>query len=399
MTGQEVIADARGRALHTSLVDGRVAIAGYGDVWRRLAETVGSSTVFMWPAVFDAWQHELAQGVSAQVLLVHADSRLVGVLPLMRARVLRGPAFLPRIDYAPYDRDLAPLSHRPFPVRQVSSMVSWRATSLRPTLLCAPEDRTGVIAAVTVALAGMRDVDQIVLPVRAEEEATWLQGLRRAGLSPWAHDLRRKILTLEALRPFDQIVAAQSRNFRRNVARARTAAAQAGLTWSIHDGIDQVLPHLDTIARVAGESWKGKGSGDRMAIAYAGPQQRFFERLLRDRQSGLSPLLALGGCGGQTVCVALCQRHGQSLTGLLVFRTDLHPDASPGLLLLGAVIDHAAAQGIRRLDLNTTQDWLHHFADTSHLLVNVVAFRPTIRGRTWELIARARRRSLSKTST
>ena len=385
--------------MRTSLVDGRVAIVRYGEVWRSLAETVGSATLFMWPAIFDAWQQELAQGVSAEVLLAHCGSRLVGILPLMRATVLRGPAFVPRIDYAPYDRDLAPPSLRPFPVRQVSSMVSWRATSLRPTLLCAPDDRASVIMAVAAALADMRGVDQIVLPVPVEEATLWLQGLRHAGLSPWTHDLQRKVLTLDALRPFEDIIAAQNRNFRKNVARARAAAAEAGVIWSIHDGPDQVLPHLDTIARVAGESWKGQGAGDRMAIPYAGPQQRFFERLLRDRHSGLSPLLAIAACGGQVISVALCQRHGEAMTGLLMFRNALHPDASPGLLLLGAVIDHAAAQGLRRLDLNTTQDWMRHVADTSHQLVNVVAFRPTIRGRAWELIARARRRSLSTTPT
>lgn len=385
--------------LHTSLVDGRVAIARFGDAWRRLAETVGTATLFMWPAVFDAWQHELAQGVSAEVLLVHSGARLIGVLPLMRARVQRGPSFVPRIDYAPYDRDLVPPSLRPFPVRQVSSMVSWRATSLRPTLLSAPEDREDVIDAIAVALAELRGVDEIVLPVDARDASAWLQALRRAGLSPWVHDLQRKVLTLEELRPFDDILAAQGRNFRRNVARARVAAAQAGLTWTIRDGPEQVLPHLDGIARVAGESWKGKGHGSRTAIPYAGLQQRFFERLLRDRQSGLSPLLGIGERAGEKVCIALCQRHGESLTGLLLFRNDLYPDASPGLLLLAAVIDHAASQGLRRLDLNATQDWLRHIADSSHSLVNVVAFRPTLRGRIWDLIARARRRSRTQGPT
>lgn len=385
--------------IRTLLLDGRAAIAGYGDAWRRLAEAVGCATLFMWPAIFDAWQHELSAGVSAEVLLVHYGTRLVGVLPLMRAIVRRGPAFVPRIDYAPFDRDLAPPALRPFPVRQVSSVVSWRATSLRPTLLCLEEDRASVIDAVTAALAGLRGVDQIVLPVRAEDAALWHQGLRRARLSPWTHDLQRKVLTLEALRPFDHIVADQNRNFRKNVARARAAAGEAGLVWSIHDGFDQVLPHLSTIARVAGESWKGKGLGDRMAIPYAGPQQRFFERLLQDRQSGLSPLLGIGSRQDEPVCVALCKRHGESLTGLLMFRNELHPEASPGLLLLGAVIDHAVRQGIRRLDLNTTQDWMRHVADTSHQIVNVVAFRPTLPGRAWQIIARARRGSVSAAPT
>jgi hypothetical protein len=60
---------------------------------------------------------------------------------------------------------------------------------------------------------------------------------------------------------------------------------------------------------------------------------------------------------------------------------------------MGCLIDYAVAQGLRTFDLNATQDWLRHIADSHHMLVNVCAFRPTLRGRVYEVIARRRRGS------
>jgi CelD/BcsL family acetyltransferase involved in cellulose biosynthesis len=61
------------------------------------------------------------------------------------------------------------------------------------------------------------------------------------------------------------------------------------------------------------------------------------------------------------------------------------------LMGMGRLIDYAMAQGLQTFDLNATQDWLRHIADSSHMLVNVAAFRPTLRGRIYDVIARGRR--------
>lgn len=379
--------------LQAACLDADTAVALHGDAWKRLAQATDQSTFFMWPAVFDAWRHELASDVTANVIVVQRGTQMMGVLPVMQATVWRGPAFVPRIDYAPGDRDLAPGGMRAFPVRQVSSVVSWRATALRPTLLCAPLDRVGVIGAVTRVLATLRGVDQIVMPVHAAEDALWMEGFQQAGLAPWCHQLQRQVLTLEKVRPFDDLVAGQSANFRKNVRRARTAAADAGLAFTLYEGHDAVLTKLDAFARLADESWKATGTTEKTGIPYAGLQRNFFERVFRDRASGMTPVLAMGAVDGQHVAAALCMQQGSKLMGLLTFRNDLHPTASPGLLGMAILVDYAAARGLQTFDLNATQDWMRHISDSSHMLVNVAAFRPTWRGRLYDIIARTRRRA------
>lgn len=368
------------------------ALGQYGDAWLQLAQKVKDATLFMWPAFFDAWRQTLAQGVVSEVIVVHRGVQLVGVLPIMRECVWRGPAFVPRIDYASFDRDLSPGGWRIFATRQVSSVVSWRATALRPTLLADPAHFGTVIGAITRALAGMDAVDQIVLPVRENVAGAWMDGLAATGLRPWCHHLKRQVLTLNHVRPFDEIVARQNRDFRKNVRRARVRAAEAGLEYTLHLGHDQVLPQMECLARLAAESWKGQGGRpDNKAIPYQGAQQRFFEHLIADRKSGMTPVLVIGAAHGHTVAALLCMQNGRNLTGLLIFRNELHAAASPGLLGVGALIDYASAEGLLTVDLNATQDWLRFIADSSHQLVNVAAFRPTRRGRFYDVIARARR--------
>lgn len=374
-------------------LDPETALTRHRDGWRRLAEQTEAATFFMWPEVFEAWWRELAEGVEARVIVVHQGDALKGVLPVMRATVQRGPAFVPRIDYAPYDRCFSPGGLRKFRVRQLSSVVSWRAMSLRPTLLCAKADQPEVILAVTNVMGATREVDEIVLPVRRGDEDLWLAGLRAAGLSPWVHDLQRSVITLDKVRSFDEVIAAQNHNFRKNIRRARTAAADAGLAYTFHVGRDQIAPHLETIAKLAAESWKGAGHPQGWtAIPYAEGQQRFIERLLSDSTSELTPVLNLGMAGDAPVIAMLFVRHGAAATGLLVFRGQLCSDASPGILGMGALVDWCAANGVSRFDLNATQDWIRHFSDASHMLVNVAAFRPTLRGRVYDVIARAWRK-------
>lgn len=368
------------------------ALQRHGAAWRGLAQRL-DAMFFKWPAVYDAWRLTCSEGAEPGVLLAWKEGRLVGVLPVMQARMRRGPGFVPHIDYGPFDSALVPGGRRLFPVRQVSSVVSWRATWLRPSLLAEPALRGAVIRALTRHLAGLAQIDQIVLPVREEEQAVWLDALRAAGLAPWVHQLRRKVLTLEQLAPFDTIVAGQNKRYRQNVRRARAAAAEAGIRLETRVGWQQVAPKMDALSELAAESWKGQGAADgRVVIPFDARQRAFFERALSAGESGIEPVLSLGTTRDGVVSALLSARHGETLTALLTFRNDRYPKASAGLLAIGAGIDWGAEQGLRRFDLNSTQDWTRHLSDSSHMLVNVCAFLPTLRGRAYDLIARTRRR-------
>jgi CelD/BcsL family acetyltransferase involved in cellulose biosynthesis len=201
------------------------------------------------------------------------------------------------------------------------------------------------------------------------------------------------VLTLEHVRPAEEILRDQSANFRRNVRRARAAADASGLAFRILEGRRAVLPHRELVARLAAESWKGRPEeSDRVAIPYEGAQRRFVEALLAAGDSGLEPVLCLGEIAGEPVQVLLSFRHRATLTALLIFRRDIPAAASAGHLALLTLVDWCLQAGVRRLDLNATQDWLRHLSDSRHRLLNVATFRPTPRGRLYDLIARWRRR-------
>lgn len=381
------------------------ALQRHGAEWRQLWRTAPGAAVFSAPDHAAAWSATVADGrehgrlghggrggrVRGGAALVWRGPRLIGATALMQATNWRGPALLPRIDYAPYDADLAPGTRRLFPVRQLSTPVSWRAASIRPTLLTLPEDRRAVQGALALLMARHRGIDQIVLPCEEGPEAAgWLRALAGAGLQPFLHRLDRPLLVLAHPQPFEALLAGQSRNFRRRVQRARRAAAEAGLRFRILSDPDAALAALPRLAEVAAASWKADpGPSGRITVPHAGPQARFLQALLAG--PAIAPVTALCETpDGQAVAALVALRHRDRLTGFATFHTGALPEASPGLLLLTEVIDWAAGAGITRFDMNATQDWVRPLCDQESTLCNVVAFLPTLRGRLYARICRAR---------
>lgn len=384
---------AGGEALQAKVLGAGAAEGPLGREWQRLALGVGDATCFMLPAWFRTWHRVLAEGDEACVIAVRDGETLVGVLPLMRARVWRGPSCVPRVDYSPADRGLVPGGRRPLPLRQLASVVSWPAASLRPTLLAAAADRPAVTRAVAAALLAMPGYDVVVLPVFVGADADlWRAAFVAAGGRPALHELHRDVFTLEAVRPFDAVVAGQPKKFRQNVRRARAAAESFGIDITVHEGRAAVGARFGMLAGVAAESWKHTGrDGAQTALPYAGRQQAFFETLLAEEGTGLEPLLVEARVQGAPIAVLLAVRHAATVTALVTFRDASCAAASPGLLLLGRLIDWSAAKGVQRFDINATQDWVRHIADSRRTLANLVVFAPRLPARGFELLSRAAR--------
>ena len=375
-------------------VDAKTALSRYEAEWRGLADSTPDATLFMRPCVYDAWHREIGQSVTSSVIIVEKSGRLIGVLPTMRATNWRGPSMVPRIDYAPYDRELAPKTRRPFAVRQLSSVVSWRASSVRPTTLCQPQDRPQVFAAIARLMVGTGRIDQIILPILdGDEETLWADGFRAAGLIPYIHRLERPLMTLENVRPFDEILADSSRNFRRSVQRANKVASNAGLVFTLYEGNQAVAGQMEMFASLAAQSWKSAGdnaAGERIGMAYEGGQQAYLRRILNAGDPGLRPLLSVGHIGDTAIVASLYLCHAKTATGLLTFRSEQLPAASPGMLSMIPAINWAAERGFGRIDMNATQGWMRHLTDTRRVLSNLVCFRNTLRGRIFGRIARKR---------
>lgn len=399
MTSQRQLRTAQGVApagsddLSTELLPAESALLRYEEAWRELAHRIERPSCFAFPAFFRAWLRTLAEDVLTNVVVATRGSELRGILLIMRASVWRGPTCVPRHDYAPSDQTFMPQARRPIPLRQIASVTSMPAAMPGPALICMAADRLAVTEAFARLLALQQGWDVLVLPAFDEEQPAWLRALQLAGLRPRTLPLHRTLQGLATLRPFDDMLAEQSRNFRKSVRRARTAAAECGMTFVVHEGRDAVTPRrLDDFAAVAGASWKQPTrDGTTLVIPYEGQQRRFFEALLADADSDLTPVLTEAAVDGQPVNMLLSFRHRATLTAVLTFWTGRHAAASPGLLTLAETIDWANERGIVRFDFNATHDWVRHFADEKRAIDNVFAFAPTFRGRIFGALSDATR--------
>ena len=365
--------------------------------WRALSLMAERPSCFASPSYFRAWRDTLSDDVEPFLLVARRGGLMQGVMPLMRATVRRGPLCAPRHDFAPSDRGLlGPGKPRPIRVDQLSPIVSMPAAWVGPAPLCLSPGRRQVVRAMASAIAGMTRWQVFALPVDAgDEQVEWLDALRAAGLNPWVLELGRHIGGITKVEPFATIVAQQNRNFRRNIRRAQQAANAAGLKIHVHEGRAEVAPRLPLLAAIAAQSWKQTGRANvDLTVPYLGAQQRFFERLITDPATDPdgTPLLAIATCAGTPVAASLMMLHGDRLTGLVTFCNDQIPEASPGMLVLGRMIDWVAERGLAGFELNATHEWTRRLIDETRTQNIVVCFSRTLRGRALALISATARR-------
>lgn len=368
------------------------------EPWRALSLAVEHPSCFASPSYLRAWLATLSDDVEPFVLAVPRGGELVGVMPMMRARVRRGPKGAPRHDFAPSDRALLGRGRpRPFPLRQISPVVSMPASLVGPAPLCRAEDRREVVHALAGRIAGLGRWDVLAIPADAgPAQEDWCEALAAAGLAPWVLPLGRRIGAIGRVEPFAEKVARQKKKFRQNIRRAQADAVEAGLAVEVHEGREAVAARMPELAAVAAASWKDRGREElELAVPYAGRQRRFLETLIADPASGrdLVPVLAMARLGAEPVAALLSLRHGTCLTAIVTFRSETLPQASPGMLVLGRTIDWAAENGMDAFDLNATHEWTRHLIDEERSQDVVVCFSRGLRGRAMGLVsALARRR-------
>jgi CelD/BcsL family acetyltransferase involved in cellulose biosynthesis len=360
--------------------------------WLALSLAMARPSCFAAPAYYEAWRGTLADDVSPFLLTARQAGRLAGLMPMMRARVRRGPLCAPRHDFAPSDRALLGADKaRPFAVRQLSPVVSMPASWVAPAPLCHAVDREAVTRVMARHIAGLGAWDSFALPVDVgADQDVWLKALVDAGLHPWVHKLDRQIGAIGVVEPFAAKVARQNKKFRQNIRRAEAAAQRVGLTIAVHEG-DAVMAQLPDLAAVGLQSWKQTGRGDGLTVPYMGRQQRFVEHFVSLAGDAM-PLLTVASCNGAPVAVLLSLLHGDWLTALVIFRNDAVPEASPGMLVLGHMIDWVADRGLSGFDLNATHEWTRHLIDEVRHQNIIVAFAPTWRGRALRAVSALARR-------
>jgi hypothetical protein len=385
--------------LRVEIRDGDDDLGALERDWLRLANDMPGAMWCMLPAAFRVWNRTMRRGGAVRLITVFdSGGELCGLMPVVLSRAWRGPSCVPRFDYVPWDRaSVTGHRPRPIPVRQNTPMASIPATMLWVGVLCRPGLEQPVYSAVAGELAGLAGWDALVMPAfAAKDQDLWIGAWRGLGLSPRVHQLSRVVLNLRGVRAFAEIVAAnRSQKFRQNVRRAQTAATKAGIEFVVEAGKEAFARWREPIARIAAASWKDQGrKGTEVSIPYRGPQQDFFEVLMADPNLGGEPVIGVARVRGDPLCVLLALRHSHNLTALLTFRDDRFPEASPGLLLFGAIIDWCAERGIVNFEMNATHSWLRHLANSKEEVNNVVTFAPGWRGRGLAFIADlAQRRS------
>lgn len=400
MTGSDASATVGGPVATGVAADRLVAtLVEFGEMasleaeWLALLGEIDQTHWWQRPAMVRAWYEILvrANGAAkvAPKLIVVRDpaKKLRAILPVFQSLAWRGPACAPRYDYAPWDRSYnTSRMPRPIPIRQVTTAASVPGTLLWIGPLCRPEICQAVYEAVLGAIAGMPGWDAVVMPAYQGPQAEiWRAAGRKLGITCRTHELGRTTLTLRNLQSFDAVVARGPKKFRQNV---RRASAAAGLTYSVFEGVTDCAPHLREVARIASLSWKESGkAGQHVVIPYAGAQQAFIEQLIARPGSGCEPFIAFAHADGAAICTYVGLTHGNVLTTLLTFWDGTQAEASPGLLLLGHLIDWGHRRGLSTLDFNSTHPWIRYLADERRDILNLVFFAPTLRGKLLSLIA------------
>lgn len=365
--------------------------------WLRLSLKVERPSCFAAPSYFRAWRETLADDVAPFLLTARRAGRLIGIMPMMRARVRRGPLCAPRHDFAPSDRAfLGSGRPRPVALQQLSPIVSMPATYVAPAPLCVDADRAAVIRAMAAEISRLPDWDSFALPVDAgRDRELWVTALEAEGLRPWIHELGRTIGAIGTVAPFADKIARHGWKLRQNIRRAAAAAERAGLSLELYEGHEAVARHLPLLAGVARASWKQTGrAGDTLVVPYSGRQQAFFEHLISDTTGvpEITPLLAVASCAGRPVSVLLCLQHGDRLTALVTFRTQDVPQASPGMQVMARMVDWSHERGLSGFDLNASHEWTRHLVDETRSQDIIVCFALTLRGRMLNLISMTARR-------
>lgn len=359
--------------------------------WQALCLSTKPGHVFCAPQAIAAWRGLPGVPREVPVLFVRRGGALVGVYPLMLGRVWRGPGFGVRYDYAAADAALMRGGgRRPFPVRQLSGVQSLPATMLRPAYVIAEGEREAVIAAFAEAMTRLPGWTLGTLVVEAGTDlALWRQAFTQLGLPTRVNGINRALRRLEPAVSFGEILAGHAKKFRQNVRRAERAASEAGFSVSIEQGAEAYRRTRDLFAAIAAASWKTDGREEEDIHApFEGAQRQFLDALCLPDDPATQPVVSVLSIAGNPVAVLASVMFGETFTMLFTFIDPAAAAYSPGVLLIGATIDWAHANGARVIDYNSNSPHTRRYANAALEAENLLVFNRTLAGRACAAIAR-----------
>jgi hypothetical protein len=363
---------------------------GLVQEWQRLTAESGSGSLFASSGFVHSFAAAFGDRVKISVLTLRSpDKTLQGLVPLMRARLLRGPSLNTRYVYQM--TDFAFLKDDPrrvsVPVAQLSTPLGLEATSLRSELLARPGMRQTVLRALPRAFGRLGGWNVAVMVLDDADALALREGRLPAAQKP----LNREMKFLRDVRPAAALVALQSQKFRQNVRRSEKFAQDAGAEFEVLRGFDAVSLAMDEFADLAGRSWKatdigGRSETEEVFIPFTGRQRRFFELLIASGEA--EPVMVAARIDARMVSAMLMLLHHRRLFTLLIFNDLEHSRLGLGRQVLHSAIDFAHEEKVVEVDYNSNAIWTVPYADHISVRSNVLLMAPTIGGRWRSLLAR-----------
>lgn len=334
--------------------------------WSELAALVGACP-FAYPEWIAAWWSAFGSG-RLEILTVHRDRRLVGVLPLQRR------------------------------FGELESTTNWHTPSFE-ALACDESAARALASAAAERARGRLDLSFVA------DDATIVRSLRTAAgerSMACAERIIQRSPYIDLDGEWDQYLMDLPSRKRRKLRRAREALAEQGeVTFELDDGSGDLDGALRTGFEIESAGWKGD---EGTAIVSQDSTRRFYESVARWAAGRGWLRLAFLRLDGRPIAFGFAieddTAHYDLKNGFLPECADL----SPGFLLAAARIEHSFEAGLDRYEfLGNAERHKLDWTDAIHERRRLQLFPPNLRGRVeraaWthlrpiakRIVARARR--------
>lgn len=192
-------------------------------------------------------------------------------------------------------------------------------------------------------------------------------------------------------RPYEEITASFSRNFRSNLNKARNKLArETDVEFIAVTDREKLMQALDEFLEVEASGWKGS-AGEGTAIKLHPELTAFYRNLIEELAPRGAAVINLLRIGGRAVAAQFCALDADTLYVLKLAYDEQWARAAPGNMLLEWVIKRAGAERrFRYLNLVNDPPWFKDWRPETIDVCNIDLYNRTPRGLALWLAMRAK---------
>ncbi|WP_134681560.1 GNAT family N-acetyltransferase [Paracoccus ravus] len=335
------------------------------------------------PGFVEAWRQSFAANLRYAVL-TGAGFTYPAVRVRMRAPLELGQRFLTIPADAEFVREAR---KRVLPLRMLAPATSLEAGNQRGSARLLDAEPVQALCRIGAALKALPGWDYAQIPVPQGMAHEVAQAWQEAGLTAIFRQTGRHYLGYSDYPGWNQLFARMSHNTRKNLGRMLRSNAAAGIRVE-YFGPDRLEAGLGHLREMAAVSWKNREAERRppVRVPLTETQIAFLRALAGQR--GIAPrifvLFQQKACRG----IALWFECDGWLTGGLTFFDPAAQAFSPGHALMHEALLWCEENGIRKLDMNSTDGWLRAYTDLCEPFGVMIVLRQNAFGRALERLAR-----------